>query len=203
MRRSAKGRKGKETEVIRMPPCPCLLPVALIGWISAGPAVEPVARSGQGTAAGHTGDGEVDAMRSMTGFRTGAVAGWRAAAVGRGAQRQPALPRREAVAAARVPGVGVELRELVSGVAERGKVDVTIFRAGSSGDDFTVEVNEPLARAASTAGARCSRTLKLPGDDRRRHADDARRQRLRARRRAQAPTRAPTCRASSSCWRRR
>src|SRR5215813_3854222 len=30
------------------------------------------------------------------------------------------------------------LRELVSGVAERGKVEVTVFRAGSAADDFTV-----------------------------------------------------------------
>ena len=56
-----------------------------------------------------------------------------------------------------------ELRDLVSGVAERGKVDVTIFRSGSSSDDYTVEVNEPVARAAVEGWRSLQRTLKLPG----------------------------------------
>lgn len=56
-----------------------------------------------------------------------------------------------------------ELRDLVTGVAERGKVDVTIFRSGSSADDFTVEVNEPLARAACAGWRSLQKTLKLPG----------------------------------------
>ena len=55
------------------------------------------------------------------------------------------------------------LRELVSGVAERGKVEVTVFRAGSAADDFTVEVNEPMARAALAGWQTLQRTLKLPG----------------------------------------
>ena len=41
-----------------------------------------------------------------------------------------------------------ELREVVSGVAERGKVDVSVFRSGNVIDDFSVEINEPVARAA-------------------------------------------------------
>jgi len=56
-----------------------------------------------------------------------------------------------------------ELRDLVSGVAERGKVDVTIFRSGSSSDDYTVAVNEPVARAAVEGWRSLQRTLKLPG----------------------------------------
>lgn len=56
-----------------------------------------------------------------------------------------------------------ELRELVSGVAERGKVDVTVYRAGTSGDDFTVEANETLARAILAGWQGLQRQLKLPG----------------------------------------
>jgi uncharacterized protein (TIGR00255 family) len=56
-----------------------------------------------------------------------------------------------------------ELRDLVGGVAERGKVDVTIFRSGSSSDDYTVEINEPVARAAVEGWRSLQRTLKLPG----------------------------------------
>lgn len=56
-----------------------------------------------------------------------------------------------------------ELRDLVTGLAERGKVDVTIFRSGSSAEDFSVEVNEPLARAAIDGWRRLQKTLKLPG----------------------------------------
>ena len=56
-----------------------------------------------------------------------------------------------------------ELRELVSGVAERGKVDVTIFRAGTAGDDFTVEANEALARAILAGWQGLQRQLKLAG----------------------------------------
>jgi uncharacterized protein (TIGR00255 family) len=56
-----------------------------------------------------------------------------------------------------------ELRELVSGVADRGKVEVTVFRSGSAADDFTVEVNEPMARAALGGWQALQRKLKLPG----------------------------------------
>lgn len=56
-----------------------------------------------------------------------------------------------------------ELRELVSGVAERGKVDVTIFRAGTASDDFTVEPNAALARAILAGWQGLQRQLKLPG----------------------------------------
>lgn len=56
-----------------------------------------------------------------------------------------------------------ELRELVSGVAERGKVDVTVFRSGSGAEDFAVEVNEPLARAALDGWRSLQKKLKLPG----------------------------------------
>jgi uncharacterized protein (TIGR00255 family) len=56
-----------------------------------------------------------------------------------------------------------ELRDLVSGVAERGKVEVTVFRAGSTADDYTVEVNEPVARAAVAGWRTLQRSLELPG----------------------------------------
>jgi len=56
-----------------------------------------------------------------------------------------------------------ELRDLVSGVAERGKIDVTVFRAGSAADDFAVEVNEALARRVTDGWRKLQRTLKLPG----------------------------------------
>jgi uncharacterized protein (TIGR00255 family) len=56
-----------------------------------------------------------------------------------------------------------ELRDLASGAAERGKVDVTIFRAGTAVDDYTVEVNEAVARAAVEGWRTLQRTLKLPG----------------------------------------
>src|SRR5215470_5459892 len=55
------------------------------------------------------------------------------------------------------------LRDLVSGVAERGKVEVTVFRAGSTADDFSVEVNEPMARAALAGWQSLQRKLQLPG----------------------------------------
>ena len=56
-----------------------------------------------------------------------------------------------------------DLRELVSGVAERGKVDVTVYRSGGGGDDFTVEANEPLARAILGSWQGLQKRLKLPG----------------------------------------
>ena len=56
-----------------------------------------------------------------------------------------------------------ELKELVSGVAERGKVDVTVYRAGAGGEDFSVEVNEPLAREIVASWRRLQKALKLPG----------------------------------------
>ena len=56
-----------------------------------------------------------------------------------------------------------ELREVVSGVAERGKVDVSIYRSGNVIDDFSVEINEPVARAALDGWRTLQRKLKLPG----------------------------------------
>jgi uncharacterized protein (TIGR00255 family) len=56
-----------------------------------------------------------------------------------------------------------ELRDLVSGVAERGKVEVTVFRSGIAADDFTVEVNESMARAAVAGWRALQRKLQLPG----------------------------------------
>jgi uncharacterized protein (TIGR00255 family) len=55
------------------------------------------------------------------------------------------------------------LKELVAGVAERGKVDVTVYRSGGGGEDFTVEANEPLARGILTSWQKLQKTLKLPG----------------------------------------
>ena len=56
-----------------------------------------------------------------------------------------------------------ELRDLVSGVSERGKIDVTVFRAGSVADDVSVEVNEALARLVTDGWRTLQRRLKLPG----------------------------------------
>src|SRR5258706_1509657 len=55
------------------------------------------------------------------------------------------------------------LRDLVSGVSERGKIEVTVFRAGSVADDLTVEINEPLARVVTDGWRVLQRALKLPG----------------------------------------
>ncbi len=55
------------------------------------------------------------------------------------------------------------LRDLVSGVSERGKIEVTVFRAGSVADDLTVEINEPLARMVTDGWRALQRALKLPG----------------------------------------
>src|SRR5262249_8168695 len=56
-----------------------------------------------------------------------------------------------------------DLKELVAGVAERGKVDVTVYRSGSGGEDFAVEANEPLARAIVASWQKLQKSLKLPG----------------------------------------
>jgi uncharacterized protein (TIGR00255 family) len=56
-----------------------------------------------------------------------------------------------------------ELREVVSGAAERGKVDVVVFRGGSATDAVTVEVNEALARALTDGWRRLQKQLRLPG----------------------------------------
>lgn len=55
------------------------------------------------------------------------------------------------------------LREVVAGVAARGKVDVTVFRAGTTADDFAVEVNTAVARAAVEGWRELQRSLGLPG----------------------------------------
>ena len=60
-------------------------------------------------------------------------------------------------------GWEAELREVVSGVAERGKVELTVFRSGIGSDDFTVEVNEPMARAALDGWRALQKKLKLTG----------------------------------------
>jgi uncharacterized protein (TIGR00255 family) len=56
-----------------------------------------------------------------------------------------------------------ELRPLVSAAAERGKVDVAIFRSGTGADDYTVEVNEAVARAALAGWRALQKSLELPG----------------------------------------
>lgn len=56
-----------------------------------------------------------------------------------------------------------ELRELVSGVAERGKIEVTVFRGGGASDGAVVEVNEALGRALTDGWRRLQKRLDLPG----------------------------------------
>lgn len=55
------------------------------------------------------------------------------------------------------------LKELVSGVAERGKVDVTVYRAGAGGDEHGVEVNAALAAELLAGWRGLQKRLKLPG----------------------------------------
>jgi uncharacterized protein (TIGR00255 family) len=102
-------------------------------------------------------------MRSMTGFgqATWQGAGRRLSVEVRGVNQRfldvkLSLPRE-------CQAWEADLRDLVSGVAERGKVEVTVFRAGSAADDYTVEVNEPLARAAVEGWRTLQRALQLPG----------------------------------------
>lgn len=57
-----------------------------------------------------------------------------------------------------------ELRQAVTGAAARGKVDVSVIRVGSGDRDFTVDVNESLARASLAGWKRLQQKLKLPGE---------------------------------------
>jgi uncharacterized protein (TIGR00255 family) len=57
-----------------------------------------------------------------------------------------------------------EVRALVQAHVARGKVDVSITRAGQSVEQMTVEANVPLAEAYVTAWRRLQRTLQLPGE---------------------------------------
>jgi len=54
-------------------------------------------------------------------------------------------------------------RQVVQEAVARGKVEVTVGRSGLVGSDFTVEVNEPLARAYVEAWRRLQATLDLGG----------------------------------------
>lgn len=56
-----------------------------------------------------------------------------------------------------------QLRQLVQEAVARGKVDVAVMRSGLPDGDFTVELNESLARAYVDAWRRLQRTLQLPG----------------------------------------
>lgn len=57
-----------------------------------------------------------------------------------------------------------ELRPLVSGGLERGKVDVTVSRIGSSVTSREVEIDEELARAAVQGWKQLQKSLGLPGE---------------------------------------
>jgi uncharacterized protein (TIGR00255 family) len=56
------------------------------------------------------------------------------------------------------------LRQMVQAEAQRGKVDVTVHRAGSGATDVEVEINEPLARATVEGWRRLQRRLGLQGE---------------------------------------
>jgi uncharacterized protein YicC (UPF0701 family) len=100
-------------------------------------------------------------MRSMTGF---GQASWRSSGrrlsveVRSVNQRfldvKLSLPRE-------IPKRGGGAARSGSGVAERGKVDVTIFRSGSRRDDYTVEIRRARG-ARAVEGWRCSARW-LPG----------------------------------------
>lgn len=57
-----------------------------------------------------------------------------------------------------------ELRQCVLAAVARGKVDVSITRSGSASRDFTVEINEPLARASLRGWRTLQRRLGVPGE---------------------------------------
>jgi uncharacterized protein (TIGR00255 family) len=56
-----------------------------------------------------------------------------------------------------------ELRAQVSAAAERGKIDVGVYRAAGADESFAVEVNTALARTLLDSWRRVQRALKLPG----------------------------------------
>jgi uncharacterized protein (TIGR00255 family) len=56
------------------------------------------------------------------------------------------------------------LRQMVQAAAERGKVDVTVHRAGAAATDVEVEINEPLARATVDGWRRLQKRLGLKGE---------------------------------------
>jgi uncharacterized protein (TIGR00255 family) len=56
------------------------------------------------------------------------------------------------------------LRKIVQTAVERGKVDVSVNRSGSSASDYDVEVNEPMARAVVEGWRRLQKGLGLPGE---------------------------------------
>lgn len=56
-----------------------------------------------------------------------------------------------------------ELRSMVTAAVYRGKVDVTVSRAGSTAADFDVEINDALARATVGAWRRLQERLGLGG----------------------------------------
>ena len=57
-----------------------------------------------------------------------------------------------------------DLRQRVMATVERGKVDVTVNRAGAPVGDVAVEVNESLARAALRGWRQLQRRLRLGGE---------------------------------------
>ena len=57
-----------------------------------------------------------------------------------------------------------ELRSLVQDQVARGKVDVSLARAGTNSTDISVEANLPLAKAYVGAWRELQRTLRLKGD---------------------------------------
>lgn len=57
-----------------------------------------------------------------------------------------------------------ELRQIVVKAVERGKIDVNVNRSGSSPSDFSVEIDENLARASLDGWRRLQKRLHLPGE---------------------------------------
>lgn len=57
-----------------------------------------------------------------------------------------------------------ELRRMVAGRAERGKIDITVNRGGVPAGELTIEVNEPLARAFLAEWRRLQRRLGVRGE---------------------------------------
>ncbi len=103
-------------------------------------------------------------MRSMTGF---GQASWQ----GDGRRivvEARSLNQRSADARLNLPREyqpwETELRQLVIAAVARGKVDVNVSRSGSSPADFSVEIDEDLARASVDGWRRLQKRLRLPGE---------------------------------------
>lgn len=103
-------------------------------------------------------------MRSMTGFGQAAwQAGGRRLAVEVRSVNQRFLDVRLSLPR-EYQQFEESLRKVIQAAVERGKVDVSVNRSGSSASDYAVEVNEPMARAVVDGWRQLQTRLGLPGE---------------------------------------